>query len=124
MTKESMFLIIGCLVAKQIWSCLEDTYLQASKDKEFQLKQQLQTMNLGTKSIDKYIKKFKGICDSLMAIHKPIDEDSKVINFARGLGSKYKTFRTVMLGKTPYPTFNQFVTTLRGFEMRKDADDI
>lgn len=88
------------------------------------MKQQLQTVNLGTKSIDEYIKEFKGICDSLVAIHKPMDEDIKVINFARGLGNKYKTFRTVMLGKPPYPTFNQFVTALRGFEMREEADDI
>lgn len=33
MIEESMFLIIGCITAKKIWSCLEDTYLQASKDK-------------------------------------------------------------------------------------------
>ncbi|OIT38994.1 hypothetical protein A4A49_56276, partial [Nicotiana attenuata] len=90
---------------------------------EFQLKQQLQTVTLGTKSIDEYIKEFKGICDSLTAIHKPLDEDKKVINFARGLGSKYKTFCTVMLGKPPYPTFNQFVNALRGFEMREDIDE-
>ncbi|KAH0732677.1 hypothetical protein KY285_003519 [Solanum tuberosum] len=37
------------------------------------------------------------MCDSLVAIHKHVDKDSKVINFARGLGLKYKTFRTVML---------------------------
>ncbi|KAH0647646.1 hypothetical protein KY290_033637 [Solanum tuberosum] len=103
MTEESIFLIIGCSIAKQIWSCLEDTYLQASKDKEFQLKQQLQTVKLGTKSIDEYIKEFKGICDSLVAIHKPMDEDSKVINFARGLGNKYKTFRSCDVRETTIP---------------------
>jgi len=58
MIEESMFLIIGCTTVKQIWACLEDTYLQASKDKEFQLKQQLQAVKLGTKSIDEYIKEF------------------------------------------------------------------
>lgn len=58
-----------------------------------------------------------------MAIHKCLDEDSKVINFARGLGNKYKTLRTVMLCKAPYPTFNQFVNALRGFKMREDGDD-
>ncbi|OIT03203.1 hypothetical protein A4A49_57448, partial [Nicotiana attenuata] len=49
--------------------------------------------------------------------------EDKVINFARGLGSKYKTLRTVMLGKAPYPTFNQFVIALRGFEMREDGEE-
>ncbi|KAH0715137.1 hypothetical protein KY284_008042 [Solanum tuberosum] len=31
---------------------------------------------------------FKGICDGLATIHKHVDEDSKVINFASGLGFK------------------------------------
>lgn len=67
------------------------------------------------KQIWAYIKEFKGICDILMVIHKHLDEDNKVINLARGLGSKYKTFCTVMLGKPPYPTFTQFLNSLRGF---------
>ena len=47
MTEESMFLIIGCTSAKQIWESLEDNYLQASKNKEFQLKQQVQSIKMG-----------------------------------------------------------------------------
>ena len=47
---------------------------------------------------------------------------AKMINFARGLGHNYKTFMTVMLGKTPYPTFNQFINALRGFYMREDEE--
>lgn len=123
MTKK-IFLIIRCtIITKQIWSCLEDTYLQASKYEEFQLKQQIQFVKLGTKTIDEYIKEFKEICDSFMVINKPMDEDRKVINFARGLGRKLKTLRTVMLGKPPYHTFNQFVHNLRGFKMREEIDE-
>lgn len=84
------------------------------------MKQQLQTIRLGSKSTDEFLKEFKGICDGLAAIHKPADEDSKVINFAGGLGPKYKTFRTVMLGRPPYPTLNQLVNALRGFNLRED----
>lgn len=90
-----------------MWYYLEDTCLQASKYKKFQLKQQFQAVKLGTKIIDEYIKEFKRIWNSRIAIHKSLDEDSKTINFDRGLGSKYKTRRTVMLGKPPYPTFNE-----------------
>ena len=69
-------------------------------------------MKLGTKPIDEYSKEFKGICDGLATIHKTVDEDSRVINFARGLGLKYKTFKAVMLGKALYPTFNQLLMLL------------
>lgn len=37
------------------------------QDKEFQLKQQIQHIEMRLKSVDKYIKEFKGICDSLTA---------------------------------------------------------
>ena len=77
-------------------------------------------MRLGTETIDEYIKEFKGICDDFATIHNSVDEDRKMINFSRGLGHNYKTFRTVMLVKKPYPTFNQFVNALRGFNMRED----
>ncbi|OIS97719.1 hypothetical protein A4A49_01224 [Nicotiana attenuata] len=79
---------------------------------------------LGTKRLDEYLKEFKGICDGLSAVHKPVAEDNKAINFSRGLGPMYKTFRTIMLGKTPYPTLNQFVSSLRGFNMREDEEEV
>lgn len=60
-----MFLIIGFSTDKQMLACLEEIYLQVSKDKEYQLKQQLQAIILGSKSINEYIKKFKGTCDIL-----------------------------------------------------------
>ncbi|KAH0768481.1 hypothetical protein KY285_004352 [Solanum tuberosum] len=124
MTEENMYLIVGCSTAQEMWECLEETYLQATKNKEFQLKQQLQNIKLGAKKLDEYLKEFKGICDGLAAIQKPLDEDSKGINFARGVDLKYKTFRTVMLGKTPYPTLNQFANALRGFDMRENDEEV
>ena len=48
----------------------------------------------------------------------------KLINFPRGLGHNYKTFWTVLLVKTPYPTFNQFVNAFRGFDMREDEEEV
>ncbi|KAH0764298.1 hypothetical protein KY285_000169 [Solanum tuberosum] len=121
LTEESMYLIVGCSTANEMWECLEEAYLQATKDNEFQLKQQLQSVNLGTKTIDEYIKEFKGICDGLAAIHKPVDEDIKVINFARGLGLKYKTFRTVMLGGDMIRTCNLQVVPQQNHNMTFSA---
>ena len=79
---------------------------------------------LGTQKIDEYIKEFKGICDGFGNIHKSVDEDRKMVNFPRGLCNNFRTFRTVMLVKTPYPTFNQFVNALRGFDMREEEEEV
>lgn len=98
MTEESIYLI-------------EEFYLQETKDKEFQLKQQLQSIKLGSRTTDEYLKEFKDIYDCLSSIHKHADEDNKIINFTRGLSPKYKTFRIVMLGKAP--SLNQFVNAIR-----------
>ncbi|XP_075086379.1 uncharacterized protein LOC142169076 [Nicotiana tabacum] len=51
---------------------------------EFQLKQQLQTIKLGSRTIDAYLKEFKGICDGLAAIHKHVEDDSKLVTSLRG----------------------------------------
>ncbi|KAH0647510.1 hypothetical protein KY290_033507 [Solanum tuberosum] len=47
---------------------------------------------------------------------------TKIINFARDLGLKYKTF--VILGKTPNSTLNQFVYTLTSFDIREDEEKV
>ena len=49
---------------------------------------------------------------------------TKMINFSRGIGHIYKTFRTVKLCKTPYPTNNQYFNALGGFDMRGDEKEV
>ena len=46
----------------------------------------------------------------------------KVINFDRGFGCKYKTF--VILCKTPYSTLNQFVYSIKSFDIREDKKEV
>lgn len=100
-----MYLILGSSTAKEMWEYFDKAYLEANKYKEFQHKQQLLNIMLGTKKLDEYIKEFKGICVGLAAIHKIVDEYPKVINFDKGLGSKYRTIRAIMLGNPLYTTF-------------------
>ena len=47
-----------------------------------------------------------------------------MINFSRGIGHNYNTFKTFILGKTLYPILNQFVNALRGFDMREDEEEV
>ena len=64
----------------------------------------LMSLQKGSLFFDEYIKKFKGLCDNLAAIEKPIDETKKVFQLTRGM--KYQDFCTAMLTKPPYPTFH------------------
>ena len=73
-------------------------------------------MKKGSRSVEDYLREFKSICDNLAAIKKPVSDMDKVFQFAHGLGGDYMHFRTTMLTKPPYPSFNQFVMALQGHE--------
>ncbi|KAH0717546.1 hypothetical protein KY285_013577 [Solanum tuberosum] len=62
--------------------------------------------------------------DMLECLKKAYIQARKVINFARGLCLKYKTFRTVILGKTSYSTLNQFIYALTSFDIREDKEEV
>jgi hypothetical protein len=67
---------------------------------------------------------FKSICDSLAAIQKPVSDEDKTVQLSHCLGKKYEVFNTTMLSKPPFPTFNQFVTALQGYDMRNQGNQI
>ena len=53
----------------------------------------------------------------LAAIQKPISDEDKIVQLSHCLGKKYEVFNTTMLSKPPFPTFNQFITALQGYDM-------
>lgn len=103
-------------MAHQVWQSIENQILPTTIEKEQLLNEKLTSLKKGNMSLDEYLKKFKGLCDSLDAIKKPMDDTSNTFQLARGLGAKYKDFRTAMLAKAPYPTYNQFVVAPQAHE--------
>lgn len=122
-SEECIALVVGCNTAKEIWELLEEEYLQSTKDKKFQLKDKLRSLKLGgNQPIKDYIREFKGVCDNLAAINKPVPEDDKVLMLAQGCGGRYKIIRSVMFSKPPYPSFKQFVNAIEAYDMREGDD--
>ncbi|KAF6164066.1 hypothetical protein GIB67_017650 [Kingdonia uniflora] len=66
-------------------------------------------------------REFKGICDELAAMQKPVSDDDKVNWLANGLGPKYFNFCDAHLSKPPTPTYSQFITALQNHELRNQA---
>jgi hypothetical protein len=48
--------VVGMNTARKVWECLEAKYLQATKERELQLKRQLQTPKKDTASLDLYLR--------------------------------------------------------------------
>ena len=66
-------------------------------EKVAHLKILLMTLKKGTQSLDEYLKAFNSICDSFVAIKRPIDDLDKVFQSMHGLGPMYENFFLSML---------------------------
>lgn len=65
------------------------------------------------------ISKFKGLCDNLAAIGKPVLDQEKVFCLLMSLGPQYETFTTTML-KPARPTYSELVSQLQNFDQRRN----
>lgn len=68
-------------------------------------------------SLNEYLRKFKGVCDSLAAIGHPVNDQNKVFSLLTGLGACYEPFTTSML-KPLMPSYNEVVPLLQSYETR------
>ncbi|RVX21299.1 hypothetical protein CK203_001737 [Vitis vinifera] len=78
LTEESMSEVLGFRHSHEAWHALEVSFSHRSKTRELQLKDELQLMHRGSQSIAEFSRTFKGLCDQLAAIGRPIDDTDKV----------------------------------------------
>lgn len=122
MSKGALRLIVGLETARDVWKCLEHTYAGDSQAQEFQLLQQIQLFEKKDAYLADYINKFKGICDDLAEIGKPVADQNKVFWLLQGLGPKYESFTTSML-KPPIPSYSDVIPILQSHEIRNQSHD-
>ncbi|XP_060672183.1 uncharacterized protein LOC132799321 [Ziziphus jujuba] len=116
MTVDVLSFTFGLETAFSVWHAIEEQLLPATKEKEIYLTNRLMGLKKGSATLDKYLKNFNSICDNLSAIGKPVNDLDKCFHLSRGLGHTYQDFRLSMLSKPPYPTYMQFVLSLRSHE--------
>ena len=68
-------------------------------------------------SIGEHIRTFKGLCDNLAAIGKPVPNKEKVFYLLTSLGHEYETFTTTML-KPPRPSYFELISQLQSHYQR------
>jgi hypothetical protein len=77
LTEKAMAAAIGLATSRDVWVALERVFSHRSKTWEIRLKDELQLMKKGNRSIADFVCAFKGLCDQLVAIGRPIDEVDK-----------------------------------------------
>ena len=95
--EEAMAEVVGLSTSREVWLALENTFSYRSKAREILLKDDLQLMRCGTRSVTEYARAFKALCDQLHAIGRPVDDTDKVHWFLCGLGSDFTSFSTAQM---------------------------
>ena len=114
--EDVLTLVVGGQTVKEVWLSIEENMLPATKERESWLKDNLFSLKKGSLKLDDFLNKFRGLCDSLAAIGKPLTDDDKVFQLARALGPKYADFKMAMLTKPPYPSLKLFLPALQNNE--------
>jgi len=68
LTEESMSQVFGLKHAHEAWTTLEAFFSHRFKTRELQLKDELQLMQRGSKSVAEFSRLFNGLCDQLATI--------------------------------------------------------
>ncbi|KAJ0007962.1 hypothetical protein Pint_29328 [Pistacia integerrima] len=120
LSEEALSLVVGLDTAHAVWEALKNAYAQESQEREFTLRQQLTYLQKEDHTtITEHIRTFKGLCDNLATIGKPILDQEKVFCLLTSLGPQYETFTTTML-KPPRPSYSELVSQLQNYDQRRN----
>ena len=90
------------------------------QEREYTLRQQIIYLRKeDDQSIGEHIRTFKGLCDNLAAIGKPVPDKEKVFYLLTSLGHEYETFTTTML-KPPRPSYSELISQLQSHDQRRN----
>ena len=109
--------VVELSTSREVWVALENTFSHRSKAREIRLKDDLQLMKRGTRSVSEYARAFKALCNQLHAIGRPVDGTDEVHWFLRGLGSEFSCFSTAQMALTLLPCFADLVPKAESFEI-------
>nr|XP_028959251.1 uncharacterized protein LOC114825080 [Malus domestica] len=113
--------VVGCKTSYEAWVALHDRYMFVSKAIVNHLKVELQTMQKGGDSIDKYLLRLKALKDQLQAAREKVSNNNLIIVALTGLPSNYDTIRTVIFARESLITLKEFRAQLIGVEKSIDA---
>ncbi|KAJ0078138.1 hypothetical protein Patl1_37130 [Pistacia atlantica] len=78
LTEEAMVEVVSLSTSREVWLTLENTFSHRSKAREIRLKEDLQSMKRGPRSVSEYSRAFKALCHQLHAIGQPVDGTGKI----------------------------------------------
>ncbi|XP_010485256.1 PREDICTED: uncharacterized protein LOC104763599 [Camelina sativa] len=121
MSENVMRLVVRSITSHEVWITLISHFNRTSSSRLFELQRRLQNSEKLDKSMSKYLREIKDICDQLASIDDPVSEKMKIFAALRGLGREYEPIITVVedsMDRVPEPTYETVVSRLTGYEDR------
>lgn len=121
LTEEVLGCVYGLGTSRDVWVALADNFNKSSIAREFDLRRRIQLLNTRGKDLPVYIREFRGLCDQLSSIGKPVEDSMKIFTFLNGLTRDYDPISTVIqssMSRYPPPTFNDVVSEVTGYHTR------
>ncbi|KAF3787113.1 Retrovirus-related Pol polyprotein from transposon TNT 1-94 [Nymphaea thermarum] len=85
-----------------VWTTLQDAYAAQSRARILQLKEQLQNLRKGNKSISQFVQKARSIAHHLKVAGKKVEEEDLILHILRGLPPQYEAMRaSISIRKDP-----------------------
>ncbi|KAJ1385455.1 gag-polypeptide of LTR copia-type [Sesbania bispinosa] len=101
--EEALGLVVGLDTSHAVWDALKDAYAEDSQECEFTLRQQIIYLRKeDDRTIGEHIRVFKGLCDNLAAIGKPIPDKEKSLDQRRSWFSSHTNMQNPL---TPHMAF-------------------
>lgn len=94
LTTPVFSLVLDLTSSREVWLSLEKRFTTLSRSHIHQLKDQLSTVEKGTKSMEDYLKQIKEIADQLAMASCPIQDEDLVFHILHGLPGAYDAFKT------------------------------
>lgn len=106
LSKEAMAEVVECTISRDAWVALEAAFSHSTASRINQLREELLSLHRGSLSVKDYDSRFKGLCDQLSAVGKPVDETDKSHWFLRGLGAAFANFANAHMWMQLIPSFS------------------
>lgn len=109
--------VVGCTTSRSVWLPLESAFSHSSVSRAQQLREELLFLRRGDLSVADFGRKFKSLCDQLVAIGKPVDDTNKGHWFLRGLGPQFSGFSDTRMVMRPMPGFRELLNQAVQFDI-------
>ncbi|CAA0841807.1 Unknown protein [Striga hermonthica] len=115
LSEEAASEVINAVSSRELWLTLEEVFSSASR--HHQLREELLSLRRGDMTVDDYGRRFKGLCDQLSAIGRPVDASDQSHWFLRGLGIQFAHFADTRLAFSPVPVFRDLLNQAKQYDM-------